>query len=90
MSTINRIRQAIREGRFSFTDHTLEEAEADGLWLEDVIDVLLNGEIDSTYEDDPRGTRYVVRGDMDDLEVDVVCRFDRRDRLVIITVYVVN
>ncbi|HEX2907526.1 MAG TPA: DUF4258 domain-containing protein [Phototrophicaceae bacterium] len=46
------------------------------------------GIIDSTYTDDPRGPRYVVRGDIADFEVDVVCRFLADEKtLMIITVY---
>jgi hypothetical protein len=73
------------------TDHALEEADEDDLTLNDILSVLLNGDLDSTYTDDPRGTRYVIRGDVDENEVDVVCRF-RQDGtlLIIITVYVVD
>ena len=91
MSDIQRIQRAILEGNYEFTDHVIEEAYADDLSLQDVVDVLLQGDIDSIYTDDPRGTRYVVRGDIDDFEVDVVCRF-RSDEtlLIIITVYRVD
>jgi hypothetical protein len=91
MSAIDRIRRAVQQGRYLFTDHAVEETQADKLLLRDVVDVLMHGEIDSTYTDDLRGTRYVVRGDIGDDEVDVVCRF-RLDgvTLVIITVYVVD
>lgn len=91
MSIVNRIRQAIREGRYVFTDHAVDEARADGLLLEDVVDVLLHGELDSTYTDDPRGDRYVVRGNVDGEEVDVVCRFGwNGETLIIVTVYIVD
>ena len=91
MSAIRRIRKAIREGRYDITDHAKEEAEADRLRLRDVIAILLSGEIDSTYEDDLRGTRYVVRGELADAAVDVVCRFDSGGRLlIVITVYVID
>lgn len=85
------IRQSVREKRYQMTDHALEEADDDDLTLDDILDVLLNGDLDSTYTDDPRGTRYVIRGDVDEDEVDVVCRF-RHDGtlLIIITVYVVD
>ena len=91
MSDIQRIYRAIIQGRYEFTDHAIEEAYADDLSLQDVVDVLLQGDIDSIYTEDPRGTRYVVRGDIDDFEVDVVCRF-RSDEilLIIITVYRVD
>jgi len=86
-----RIRQAVKENRYQMTDHALEEADEDDLTLDDILDVLLNGEIDSIYTDDPRGTRYVVRGDVDEDEVDVACRFRNDGKLlIIITVYVVD
>lgn len=90
MSEIGSIRKAIREGNYLFSDHAVEEAEADSLWLRDIVDVLKSGEVDSTYTDDPRGTRYVVRGIVDNEEVDVVCRFNNTGKLVIITVYKVD
>jgi hypothetical protein len=88
---LKRIRQAVHEKRYQMTDHALEEADDDDLTLDDILNVLLNGDLDSTYTDDPRGTRYVIRGDIDEDEVDVVCRF-RQDGtlLIIITVYVVD
>jgi hypothetical protein len=91
MAVVDRIRNAVRNGRYVFTDHAIEEAQADGLSLGDVVVVLLTGELDATYSDDSRGTRYVVRGDVHALIVDVVCRF-RPDGsiLIIITVYVVG
>jgi hypothetical protein len=88
---VARIRNVVREKRYQVTDHALEEADNDDLTLDDILNVLLNGELDSTYTDDPRGIRYVIRGDVGEDEVDVVCRF-RQDGtlLIIITVYVVD
>lgn len=90
-SVLGAIRRAVRDNRYQMTDHALEEADADELTLDDILHVLLTGGLDSTYTDDPRGTRYVVRGDVDQDEVDVVCRF-RSDGtlLIIITVYRVD
>ena len=86
-----RIRQAVREKRYQMTDHALEEADADDLTLDAILDVLLNGALDSTYTDDPRGSRYVIRGDVQENEVDVVCRFRQDGKLlIIITVYGVD
>ena len=62
---LTRIRRAVREKRYQMTDHALEEADNDDLTLDDILDVLLNGELDSTYTHDPRGPRYVVRGDVE-------------------------
>ena len=86
-----RIRRAVREKRYQITDHALEEADNDDLTLADILNVLLHGDLDSTYTYDPRGIRYVIRGDVGIDEVDVVCRF-RQDGtlLVIVTVYIVN
>ncbi len=86
-----RIRRAVRERRYQMTDHALEEADADDLTLDDIRNVLLNGDLDSIYSDDSRGVRYVIRGDVSENEIDVVCRF-RSDGslLIIITVYVVD
>jgi Domain of unknown function (DUF4258) len=88
MTILDRIHVAIREGWYVFTDHAVDEAQADNLLLQDVIDVLLNGDLDSTYTEDERGIRYIIRGDVDEDEVDVVCRFGFKDKiLIIITVY---
>ena len=86
-----RIRRAVREERYRFTDHALDEADADNLTKDDALHILLTGDLDSTYTDDWRGIRYVVRGDVRAAEVEVVCRF-RKDGtlLIIITVYVVD
>jgi hypothetical protein len=86
-----KIRRAVRERQYRMTDHALDEADADDLTLDDIRNVLLNGVLDSTYTDDPRGERYVVRGEVGEYEVDVVCRFQSDGRLlIIVTVYVVD
>jgi hypothetical protein len=79
-----RIPQAVRQKRYRFTDHALEEADADELTDEDVLHVLLTGNLDSVFTFDPRGTRYVVRGEVESVEVDVVCRFQADGTLLII------
>ena len=88
---LRRIRRAVRQRRYQMTDHALEEADADNLTLADIKNVLLNGNLDSTYKDDLRGPRYVIRGDVAEHPVDVVCRFRSDGRLlIIITLYVVD
>ena len=72
---LRRIQRSVRERKYQMTDHALEEADADNLTLDDIRNVLLNGDLDSTYTDDPRGPRYVIRGDVEENAVDVVCRF---------------
>lgn len=90
MSTIKKIRKAVREHGVRFSDHALEEMDNDALTLEHIKTVLLHGALHKRYEDDPRGVRYVVRGAVDDRDVDVVCRILSNDVLWIITVYVVT
>lgn len=88
---IHSIRRAVRDQRYQMTDHALEEADTDNLTLDDILQVLLTGDLDSIYSDDPRGIRYVVRGNVHEGEVDVVCRFRSNGTLlIIVTVYVVN
>ncbi len=88
---LKRIRRAVRTKQYQITDHALEEADTDDLTLDDILYILLNGELDSIYTADPRGPRYVLRGIIAGHLVDIVCRF-RNDGtlLIIITVYVVT
>ncbi|MFN0063723.1 MAG: DUF4258 domain-containing protein [Myxococcaceae bacterium] len=90
--SIRRIRRAVREGRYEFTGHCFEEMDEDDLTVDDVLDVLLRGELVSTVASDPRGTRYVLRGFGESLSlvVEVVCRFLPSRTLRIITVYAVR
>ena len=55
---IKRIRRAIREGRYEFTVHALEEMDEDDLDESDVRYGILHGEISSELTDDPRGIRF--------------------------------
>lgn len=88
---LTKIRACVREKRYRFTDHALEEADADDVSLSDIIDILNTGYIDSIYTEDRRGIRYVVRGTVSGFEVDVVCRFQNDGTLlIIITVYAVD
>lgn len=86
---IKRIRRAIREGRYEFTVHALEEMDEDDLTEADVRHTVLHGDISAELTDDPRGTRFVVRGTTSDKdrEMEMVCRFLPSGLLRIITVY---
>ena len=86
---IKRIRRAIRNGRYEFTVHALEEMDEDDLDKADVQNAVLHGDISAELTDDPRGTRLVVRGMTlsQDHEIEVVCRFLPSGLLRIITVY---
>lgn len=63
---IKRIRRAIREERYEFTIHALEEMDDDDLDETDVRYAVLHGEISSELTDDPRGIRFVVLGNAKD------------------------
>jgi hypothetical protein len=86
---LGRIRQAIREDRYEFTIRALEEMDEDGLLYEDVRHAILHGSLQAELTDDPRGTRFVVRGKTqdEDAEIEIVCRFLPSGMLRIITVY---
>jgi hypothetical protein len=86
---IKRIRRAIRERRYEFTVHALEEMDEDDLDETDVRYGILHGEISSELTDDPRGIRFVVLGNTQDesRSLEVVCRFLPSGLLRIITAY---
>ena len=86
---LERIRNAILDGRYSLTEHAYEEMEEDDLDVLDVESAILTGAIDRVLTMDPRGTRYVVLGKATDQEtpVGVVVRFVEHDQLLVITVY---
>ncbi len=86
---IKRIRRAIRNGRYQYTVHALEEMDEDNLDEADVRQAVLHGDISTELTDDPRGIRFVVRGVTLDQnrEIEVVCRFLPSGLLRIITVY---
>lgn len=89
---IKRIRRAIREGRYEFTVHALEEMDEDDLDEIAVRHCVLHGEISAELTDDPRGIRFVVRGETieNHYEMEVVCRFLPSGLLRIITVYKID
>jgi hypothetical protein len=90
--SIRRIRLALREGRYGYSIHALEEMDEDGLMDSDVYDVIMRGKVVAKLTGDARGTRFVIRGLAADkaVEVEVVCRFVPSAILRIITVYVVE
>ena len=85
---MQRIRRAVRQGRWEVTEHALEEAEADGFDAADIHRVLLAGEIRMVYTHDPRGARYLVCGRaVDGRSMCLVCRFTPLRDLRVITTY---
>jgi hypothetical protein len=74
---IRRIRRAVREGRYEYSVHALEEMDDDGLTDADIRQVILKGNVIAELPGDPRGIRFAIRGNLnhEDIEVEVVCRF---------------
>lgn len=86
--TIDRIRRAVRAGRWEITEHALEEAEADGFDAMDIRHALLVGTVRMVYTHDVRGTRYLVAGrGPEGRTMCVVCRFTSLRDLRVITVF---
>ena len=71
------------------TEHAYDEMDEDHLDVLDVESAILTGAIDKVLTVDPRGTRFVVIGNVTDevTPVAVVVRFVEHERLLIITVY---
>lgn len=86
---IGRIRSAIRNAAYDITGHAVEEMAEDGLDFIDVETAILNGRVVKTQKDDPRGTRYAVRGVGADgiTFLETVGRFTERGRYLIVTAY---
>lgn len=91
-STIERIRDKIRQHQYDMTSHAMEEMAEDNLDIVDVEYSILNGSVVRIDRDDPRGTRYVVKGMAVDEATSVgsAGRFASTARYLIITVYEVT
>jgi uncharacterized protein DUF4258 len=79
----------VKEGRYEYSVHALEEMDDDQLTDSDVFGVINRGKVVAKLTGDPRGARFVIRGvAMDkETEFEVVCRFLSSGFLRIITVY---
>ena len=85
---IDRIRRAIRDQRYRFSFHAIEEMAEDELESEDVESIILTGGVAREFTRDPRGRRYEVIGEtISGRRACVVCRFLPTSVLLIITVY---
>ena len=87
--SIKRIRSAVKDGNYQYSNHALEEMDVDGLVEEDVRNTLLHGQIVAELIDDPRGIRFVIQGQelYGSQLIEVVCRFLPSGWMRIITVY---
>ena len=88
MSTIERIRQAIRDRNYYLSMHAEEELAEDRFDRADMEHALLHGYIEKRLTHDPRGARYRIEGPAQDgRTMRVVCRFQETGSLIIITAY---
>lgn len=90
--SIRRIRLALKEDRYAYSIHALEEMDEDHLADSDVYEAIMKGKVVAKLTGDPRGTRFVIRGRAvgKETQVEVVCRFVPSTILRIITVYAVE
>ncbi len=88
MSTIERIRQQIRDREYFMSSHAEEEMAEDAFERPDVENAILRGTVDKKLTRDPRGTRYRIEGPaLDGRWMHVICRFRETGDLIIIAVY---
>ncbi len=88
--SIRRIRAAVRDGRYDYSGHALEEMDDDQLLESEVYEIIMRGMVVAKLTDDPRGTRFVIRGSTVEKEAEVVCRFLPTGKLRIITAYAIE
>jgi len=88
MSTIERIRDKIRERDYFLSSHAEEEMADDGFDRADVENAILKGIVRKKLTMDPRGTRYRVEGPaINGRLMEIICRFTEVGPLILITVY---
>jgi len=89
MGVLQRIRQKVIDRAYYLSSHAEEEMWEDNLERPDVENAILKGRIEKKMTQDFRGTRYRIEGPSLDLRtVQVICRFDDKSELLIITAYV--
>ena len=88
-SWIELITESIRLRRYDMTAHATEEMAEDVLDIRDVEHAVLTGRVVRIQRGDPRGNKYVIKGDALDgaSPVGVVGRFVGSCRFLIVTVY---
>jgi hypothetical protein len=86
---IDKIRNSIRIGDYDMTYHAVEEMAEDELDIFDIENAILSGEIIRIDKNDPRGTKYVLRGMGDNQPsiIGIVGRFKETGTFLILTVY---
>lgn len=86
MISIKSIRRHIENENYQFYTHALTEAKKDGVEPEDIVYVLLTGEIIENYAE---RYRVLVHGEMlSRVPLHVVCDYSDEELIYIITVYI--
>lgn len=88
MSAIQRIRRKVSNNQFIISSHVRDKLRSLQLNVEDIKIVVKYGEYIRTLTDDPRGARYVIVGKAtDDIDLELVCRFEENGKVLFITCY---
>ena len=83
---LEQIRRLVREGKLFYYAHALVEAKKDGVEPEDIVAVVLIGEIIEEYPDRKRSLIY---GQMSSgMPLHVICDYSAESVIIIPTVYV--
>ena len=87
---LNWIKSKVEKGEYELSGHAEEERQADKILIEEIENVLLNGEIVEDYPNDPRGTSCLLLGfGNESCPIHIVCgKTKKKEDLRIITVYV--
>lgn len=88
MFDIDWIKSKVRHNEEYFSKHAEDERQNDNLTISEVREAILNGLILEQYEDTGRGDSCLVVGFTNDGKpIHIVCG-ERKDKVVIITVYI--
>ncbi|PKO21080.1 MAG: hypothetical protein CVU38_16655 [Chloroflexi bacterium HGW-Chloroflexi-1] len=83
---LEQVQELVREGKYFYYTHALTEAKKDGVEPEDIIAVILTGEIIEEY---PERKRLLIYGRMaNNLPLHVVCDYSAESLVIIPTVYI--
>ena len=88
-STFRAVCESVRAHLVRVSSHALEEAEADGLRIDEIAEITCTGECIEDYPTDPRGPSCLVLGHLTDRSaVHALWGFDEASRqAILITVY---
>ena len=89
---IKLIREKLRNQEYEFTiPHFFEEMGNDNMIFADIETAILNGDINRTFTDDPRGVRYEIIGrSIDGRAIAVICRIKDTGKLLFITTWEIH